>query len=350
MQLKLNPHIPGTPPLAFQKGTHQVPKGPGSLFDCLAKRHITASQAIVLLVINYFSNWNKGLSKYLSLKTIAKCVNMSRGRVNGILRFLRGKSENARFQWLTAIKGPNRIYRYKQTYHQELPPEELELVGDISMEPKDRKFAVPYGKDSPMQMMCNGELSWQACLLWHIYRLYSDFKTTQLREPIGVVEAHQLSGLSTATVCKANQELINAGLLQRLSKGREKGFFQLFPKIRKALTGKKKKPPKSEINGMYYNDEYVYSYNRQYRMRRDNFQFEAKRKRKGWVRVSDYNRANNTYPKIIADLETAVAKLGLQQSDKTSADGRETFVENGVEYRSFFVDGVNYLFREPLLE
>ena len=121
MQLKLNPHIPGTPPLEFQKGTHQVPKGPGSLFDCLAKRHITASQAIVLLVINYFSNWNKGLSKYLSLKTIAKCVNMSRGRVNGILRFLRGKSENARFQWLTAIKGPNRIYRYKQNLSPRAP-------------------------------------------------------------------------------------------------------------------------------------------------------------------------------------------------------------------------------------
>lgn len=339
MQLKFNLNIPGTPPLEYQESTHQVPKGPGSLFDMLAKRHLTASQAIILLVINYFSRWDKGISKFLSLNTLAKCVNMKRSRVNMIIRVLTKKTEGARWRWLTAIKGKSGKHRYQQAYHQQLPLAEMNIVGDISMEPKDRKFAVPYGQDSPMQMMIDGNLTWQACLLWHIYRLHSDFKTTQLKEPIGILDAAKLSGLGTSTISKANQELINAGLLEPLSKGREKGFFQLFPKIKKALTGKK---PKKVINGLYYNDTHVYSFNRQYRMRRDTLQLERKRKRKGWKRVSDYERAEHTYQKIIEDLEAACIKLGEPLSLKPTQPEKKQ--------RSAIVDGIQWTFRPPLLE
>ena len=352
MQLKLNLNIPGTPPQEFQEKTHQVPKGAGSLFDMLEKRHLTASQAIVLLVINYFSNWDKGESKFLSIATLVKYTNMKRSRIAMILQYLYGKAPGARWRWLTAIKGKGGVHKYKQQYHQELPLKERDFVGDGSMDMKDLKFAVPYGDGSPMQLQCDGKISWQACLLWHIYRLHSNFKTAEFKAPISIMKAHQLSGLSTKTISRANRELVQTGLLEKRSKGREPLFAQLYPKIKNIVTGKRGKS-KREVDGMYYNDEYVYSYNRQYRMRRDTLQLERKRKGKGkgkgWMRVSDYERTQSTYPKIIGDLEEACQKLGKSLSFTTRKIEEKIVRTETHKERSAVVNGAGWTFRSPLL-
>ena len=289
MQLNLDLGISACIPQEYQEQTHQVPKGPGSLFMSLENKKITASQAIILLLMNYWGDWNKGKSKFLSYRTLVKWTGLKLSRVIGIISFLKS------FGWITPIKAKGKANRYEQTHHQELDPDEADYLA--SNDPLDKKFAMPYGPGSPIQRMINGEISWQACLCWCVYKLNSNFNTG-VTDAISIMKMAKLTRLGHQTVSSANAELIQVGLMQRLTPKNQASQFQLYPKPHEKE--EKKDDQRGQIT---HTRRHVISKNRKFRIDIQTGTVETKKRRK-WVPMSDFERSQR-FSWLIDELETA---------------------------------------------
>ena len=275
----------------FQETTHQVPKGPGSLFAELEAKNLCPFDATVLLTLNYFSDRKKGLSKYISIRDLSRWTQTGVGRVMHSIKRLS-------FGWIEK-KGNRRTHRYQQTYHQPTNIDApTDFLADDEVPVEDKKFALPYGDNAPIARMVRGEISWQACLVWCVLKLHSDFKTG-ISDPLTILELAKKTRMSTATLTKVIAELIRAGLLERLTPKHEASIFQLYPKP----NPKKRKSKKTQTASHWV------SANRKYRCCRQTFNIEKKvwGKRNKWKAITDKARAE--MPKPIAEyFETEIRK------------------------------------------
>ena len=197
-----------------QKSTFQVPCGEHSIFYALKDREVTPFQSVVYFILTYYSNWETGKTHGMSYTRISELLHVKRPRViaaidglieNGWLeKKVRNKIASAKYNQQTA-----NTYRL---IHHKCEPEEVPLDEDGC----PKKCAMPRGEGAAVERMFAGEISWQACLYWHVAKLLSNWTS-------GVVEftiktAREWTCIGRDRLYKIRKKLSEIGLLERLSK------------------------------------------------------------------------------------------------------------------------------------
>lgn len=252
----------------------QVPCGPYSIFAALQNREVTAAEAIVYLSLNHGSSWNTGKAWYVSHRELARRLGMSTRYVRSIFDKLQEKG------WLTPIPMRNKKKRYQLVHH--LCDDE-----DVPVDGYGRplKFAVPRGMGGPFERLYLSNISWKACLVWILLKLYSDWKTGETF-PNTMIELAKLGRMRPQNVCDSVKALVAAEMLERLSEPHEKSVFQLYPKPQPVTKEKKAKPKSYELKT---DGEHWYSHNRKYRCCRETARIEYRKRNGKWHSLSDHD-------------------------------------------------------------
>ena len=156
------------PQYEFQADTMQVPCGQHSILWALGEKEVTAAEAIVYLALNHGSSWNSGMTWCTPGRYLAGLLGpgMSVRYTRSVLKRLIEKG------WIIAIPMSGRRVRYRLVHHL-CDAEDVPLDRDG----KPLKFAVPRGDGGPFERLFAKDISWKACLVWIVNKLYSDWKT-----------------------------------------------------------------------------------------------------------------------------------------------------------------------------
>lgn len=286
-----------TPIFQRQSSTFQVPCGEHSIWDALAEETVTPFQASVYLVLTYFSNWESGKTHGISYSRIAEHMHVKRSRVVSAINALIEKGwveKNVRNVLEKHHQGTANTY---ELIHHKCIPE---------LAPRDKdglpkKCAMPYREGSAMEKMFTGEISWQACLYWHVAKIESNWTS-------GVVEftiqkARELTRLGRDTVYAVRKMLSEKGLLQRLSKRFCRFVGQLIPApYEKRRTRRRENPKAMRCDGEFY-----YSFNELWRVSRKDGSIQAKEEgpKGGWRYSNEYELERVNF-KILFDFRPII--------------------------------------------
>lgn len=276
--------------------TMQVPCGEFSILSALEAGDVKAPEALLYLALNHGSSWNTGRTWVLPQRALAESLGISKTYADKIIHRLEKR-------WVSPLKTP-RGHRY-QLMHHDCNPEEVPLDRDG----KPQKFAVPHGESGPFERLFAGDISWKACLVGIVLKLNSDWKTGQTH-PCTMLTLAKRCRFAPNTLVKLIQELIDAGMLKRLSKPHETSVFQLYPKpYREPEDTETPKPAQTPQVPKRYDvpttETFRYSENWQYRQHRETLVIERRRGRGKWTEISDYERAQVMPKAILRDFKMA---------------------------------------------
>ena len=315
----------------------QVPRGQFSVLSTLENAELTAAEAIIYFSLNHGSTWNSGTTWCMSGPYLSKILGkgMSRSYVLKILSSLTDKG------WIeTTQKNNSSGYRYRVRHHL-CEPEDI----PTDKNGKPLKFAVPRGPGGPLERCFDGDISWKAALVWIVLKRRSNWKahedTAGQTDRSTLLHLSQRCRITLPNLQKIITELTQAGMLHRLTPKSQQAIFQLYPKPflkpdQSAPTPRKAtppqpvqslptpvpslpappestapapqptRPPQPEWDGEgYFNAEYYYSRNFEYRCSRETGDIEQ-RTQGQWKGITDHHRSQVMNPKIIEYFEKNV--------------------------------------------
>ena len=291
------------PQYEFQADTMQVPCGQHSILWALGKKEVTAAEAIVYLALNHGSSWNSGQTWIMPQRPTADLIGISKAYVDKTIKRMKNR-------WITAISRP-RGNRYRLVHHlcdnEDVP---------VDRDGKPLKFAVPRGDGGPFERLYAGDISWKACLVWIVYKLYSDWKTGETY-PCTMLGLAKRCRLSSKTMIPLIKQLVDADMLHRLSQPQEKSVFQLYPKPYPESVAREDKP-RSPIadDGVTSDGKFWYSSKGKYRCCRETLKIEFRVNRSGekWKPVPDQAR-QKIPPAVTIEFECHIsAKQEVEQA------------------------------------
>lgn len=240
--------------LEIQKDTMQVPFLASSIIDMLTKGTVKAFDAAIYLCYNAFSNWDWGISHSMSIRNVAKIFSVSCQYVQQAIKRLCGS------KWFERLSGKHKISKFKLKHH-------LCEKRDIPLDKDGRpaKCAMPRGEGGLFERLELGDICWKSLLIWMLLKINSDF-TTGLTEPITIEQLREWTGFGTTTICDCLNELVAAGMLEKLSRRpQEAQSYQLYPK---PYVERRKRKPMSELTwrDMRAVGDWRYSFNEQWRV------------------------------------------------------------------------------------
>ena len=119
---------------------------------------------MTLLYANYRSNYQSGQTHWIALIQVSESINHSLSYIRERLRGIKA--------WMRTVKtrAEGKIY---QIQHHLCDDDDVptDALGD------PLKFAVPRGEGGPIERLEAGDISWRACLVWIVLKLFSDWKT-----------------------------------------------------------------------------------------------------------------------------------------------------------------------------
>lgn len=283
--------------LTRQLSTFQVPCGENSIWCDLQAKVVTPFQTTVYLVLNYFSNWETGKTHSKSYTQIAECLHVKRSRVIAAINALIEKGwieKNVRNVLEKHHQGTANTY---QLIHHQCIPE----LAPLDKDGLPKKCAMPYRDGSAMEKMFTGEISWQACLYWHVAKIESNW-TSGIVE-FTVQKARELTRLGRDTIYAVRRMLTENGLLHRLSKRFCRFVGQLIPApYEKRRTRRRENPKAMRCDGEFY-----YSFNELWRVSRQDGSIQAKEEGPGgrW-RYANEGELARVNSKILFDFKPII--------------------------------------------
>ena len=271
------------PQYEFQSDTMQVPCGEHSILWALGEKEVTAAEAIVYLALNHGSSWNSGMTWCTPSRYLAGLLGpgMSVRYTRSVLKRLIEKG------WIIAIRMSGNRRRYRLVHHL-CEKEDVPLDRDG----KPLKFAVPRGDGGPFERLYAEDITWKACLVWILHKLYSDWKTGETY-PCTTLDFAKRCRLSSKTMIPLTKQLVEADMLHRLSQPQEKSVFQLYPKPYLEPVAREDKP-RSPIadDGVTSDGKFWYSSKGKYRCCRETLklEFRVNRMSEKWKLVRDADR------------------------------------------------------------
>ena len=254
----------------IQETTYQAPCGVHSIFDPAHK--VPAFEKALYLVVNEHSNWETGISHALSLRRLADLMNVnSHSQVHRGLQWL---IENG---WLM-VEGERKsdgTYFYRVIHHKCEPQET-----PVDRDGRPLKCAVPRGKGSGSQLLADGQITWKVFVDWTTRMIHSCWTTGVVS--MAVRQAMKLLKFTAKTVSENSQQMMDIGLMKRLSAKFRLSEYQMFPKPypeRKERTPEvcfTKKAMKL-ISGWYY------SFNGLWRFEKDTFRLQMRESGGRWI-------------------------------------------------------------------
>ena len=245
----------------IQETTYQVPCGVHSIFDPAHK--VPGFEKAVYLKVNEHSNWETGVSHALSLRRLAKLLNVkSHSQVHRGLQWL---IENG---WLK-IEGKREsdgAYIYRVVHHKCDP-----VDTPVDKDGRPQKCAVPRGKGSLSQLLAEGEITWKIFVDWTTRKVHSCWTSGFVS--MAVREASKLMKFTAKTVSENAKKMLEIGLLKRLSAKFRLSEYQMFPK---PYPDRRERTPEvcitkkamKLINGWYY------SFNGLWRFEKETFRLQ----------------------------------------------------------------------------
>ena len=278
----------GTP-----ESSMQMPYGLGSVFDAVECGILNAMEGMTLALHHFWSNWDKDITHARSHNNVAAALDISYNYV----RQLRKRLVN----WLEKVSVTARGTIFKVTTHflMHIDPSRL-YTEDLPIDEHGNplKFWVPVKNGGPFHELLQGNISWRACWMWLVLRLYSIRDRTAYNYghtfAMNYKTLSEKTGMSKDKVCSAVKELIDIGLIERLSLPHERSRFKL-----KGILPSRR--PRSEYDKDFRRDkDHWYSLNEKYRVIIETGEMQVKNpKNRKWISV-DYAKV----PKNIAiDLE-----------------------------------------------
>jgi hypothetical protein len=338
----------------YEETTLQVPFGEFSILEALKAGKVKPIDAIVTLTLGYRSNWSSGLTWRTSTRTLAKVIGISHRYVRNVI--------NRATDWISRQTQPvgNTAGTWQVTRH----------LCDRDEVPTDRDglpcmFAVPRGEGGPFERMFAGDISWKACLIWLLLKLHSDWeKKDGITTPMNMDTLCKWTGFGKATVIAKIKELIDAGMLERLSHRWDRSVFQLYPKPRtepRAVRRRKKRAEKKaksrlDPNGdrlMRDDGDWRFSFNEKYRVNvvTGEIQTRSGYGRGVWQPTSEYHRAQVMPKAIRVAFQQAVeaaqslqAIFGKSKESRTIPTTRPVLMSN----RTTTSSPVFFLMRHPV--
>ena len=292
------------PQYEFQADTMQVPCGQHSILWALGKKEVTAAEAIVYLALNHGSSWNSGQTWIMPQRPTADLIGISKAYVDKTIKRMKNR-------WITAISRP-RGNCYRLVHHlcdnEDVP---------VDRDGKPLKFAVPRGDGGPFERLYAGDISWKACLVWIVYKLYSDWKTGETY-PCTMLGLAKRCRLSSKTMIPLIKQLVDADMLHRLSQPHEKSVFQLYPRSPYRKQDEPADKPRSPItdDGVTSDGKFWYSSKGKYRCCRETLKIEFRVNRTGkkWKPVPDQAR-HKIPPAVTMEFECHIsAKQEVEQA------------------------------------
>jgi len=253
--------------------TFQLPFGASSAITELRLGNLKSIEAFILTVLNYRSNWVSGKTWKSSLRKLSELTGVS-------VRYIRKTIANLiESGWVSVLSiGTNTGSQYQVKHHN---CRRSEIPTDKHGNPL--KFAVPQGKGGILERLFDGDISWKSALIWIILKAHSDWKTGITRS-ISINMLRAWVGMSPQTVSDCLTELAKAGLLKRLSKNREKGVYQLYPKpdgkLKPVYRREKCKPKKNETRQMRIDGDWRLSFNELWRINVETGTIQTRKSRK----------------------------------------------------------------------
>ena len=247
----------------IQETTHQVPCGEHSIFD--PNHNVPAFKRALYLVLNERSNWDTGITHALSLRRLAELLNVkSHSQVSRGLKWL---TDNG---WIM-VEGKRQSdgANFYRVVHHKCDPSEM----PVDRDGRPQKCAVPMGTGSPSQLLADGKITWRAFVDWIVRKIHSCWTTGVAT--MAVREACKLMRFTAKTIAENAKQLMEIGLLERLSEKFRLSVYQLLPKPyserreRKPAEWKFGKQMKL-IRGWYY------SYNELWRFNQETFQIKMR--------------------------------------------------------------------------
>ena len=296
--LSVAPPIFTKPAFEYQETTMQVPIGECGILSEWFNGNLKPIDAILLLQTNHDSTWKNGRTHWTSGRGLANAIHVSHRYIREVLKRLDA--------WLTRLKNGLKGVIYELTHHN----------CDDDDAPRDKygaplKFAVPYGKGSPIERMNAGDISWKACLVWIALKFHSDWQTGEnngITDPMTMDRLAELTGFGKQTVCDAIKALQKAGMLERLSKPWEASMFQLYPKPipKTEAERQREKHERTKVKvgrwEVVTTPHHVYSGNKNWRCRYIDGRWEKRVGHGNWKLVPD--RELHQIPKaVIRDIE-----------------------------------------------
>lgn len=234
-QISFNSETIKPEPKSTQEKTHPIPY----IIPIMLEDHeIIPAEAMVLLILNYHSNFNSGITHYITQAEIAKMMpvddkgnHISKSHVNQLIKSLISKGIVS-----VHTKNKGRGQRY-QLHFVNGEGNKIDNVID--------KFMCPYGTGSPFAKMFACEITWKACLNWVVIKgMRSDYRTGKTHRITHNSQA-RICHFGTATIRENIRQLQQADLIRRLTKPNLKGCYQLYPKPeKKAIPEKQPSQPK----------------------------------------------------------------------------------------------------------
>ena len=321
MQTYLNLELPEDSPVhapkfQFQESTMQVPIGDFSMLDELALGNEKAANAMVFLALNHASSWDSGKTWKMPIRTLAKQLGISKRYINDIIIRLKQR-------WMLSVSSPTGN-QYLLRHH-DCDPE------DVPLDPngKPLKLAMPRGENGIFERIYTKRISWKAGLVWIVYRDNSDWETA-ITYPCTMLNMAKRCRFAPNTITKLIQELLDAEMMERLSKPSEKSVFQLYPRPHPKESSPRERP-KREIkvfdDGVKLVDGYYISSKGKYRCHRETEKWGYRNNSGKWVKLLDKDRqhipeaviaefsrylhANCDIEQAISDMEKSREKRGV---------------------------------------
>ena len=282
-----------------------VPRGQSSVLWELRDGNLTAAEAMVVLFMHHGSTWASGATWGMSSPYLSKKLGagMSRRYVRKILATLKTKG------WIKTLDKENLSgYSYRLRHY-------LCAYKDVPVDQdgKPLTFAVPRAEGGPIERCMDGDISWKAALAWISLKLKSNWKgwenTAGQTEQVTLLELSKRIRISLRNYQGLITELMQAGMLERLSPKSQPAIFQLYPMPRPKDDAPRKpiRPEWLKGKAIDTDGDYWYSDNKQYRCPIDDYlAIEGRQRGGGWKQVSDYHKYQGMPRAILVDFERAV--------------------------------------------
>ena len=292
-------------PYEFEADTMPVPRGQSSVLWELRDGNLTAAEAMTYLCMNHGSSWSSGATWSMSSNYLSDLLGMgiSRSYVVKTLAILNNKG------WIETIDADNPSGNRYRLRHHLCPYKEV----PVDQDGKPLTFAVPRGPGGPLERCFEGDISWKAALGWISLKLRSNWKaheeTAGQTEKATLLDLSKRIRISLPTYQKLITELMQAGMLERLSPKSQPAIFQLYPMPFPKPDAPRKmiRPEWVKGKAIDTDGDYWYSDNKQYRCPIDDYLAIERRQRGGrWKQVSDYHKFQVMPRAIFNDFERAV--------------------------------------------
>ena len=304
-------------PYEFEADTLPVPRGQYSVLWALRDGDLTAAQAMAYFCLNHRSSWDSGITWGTSTPYLSKILGagMSRRYLQKTLVSLNTKG------WIETLDENNpagKVYRIQHHLcsYQDVPVDEND---------KPLTFAVPRGPGGPLERCFDGDISWKAALVWIVLKWRSNWKahenTAGQTELATLLQLSKRCRIGLSTFNKVIIELMQAGMLERMSAKSKLATFQLYPKPRPKPTEPRKTIRREWVEGKETktDGEYWYSLNNRYRCPVEDYLKIEMRQRGGeWKKVSEYHKYQLMPQVIRRDFERIVT---IHCSIKASLEG-----------------------------